>query len=35
VNRNVLTAAVVEAWYVCAPPHLAGDGPPRGVRRGA
>lgn len=35
VNRHILAAAIVEAWYVCAPPHLAEDGPPRGVRHGA
>ncbi|HEY4025412.1 MAG TPA: hypothetical protein VGO86_03190 [Candidatus Dormibacteraeota bacterium] len=35
VNRQLLTAAMVEAWYVCAPPNLVGNGPPRGVRRGA
>jgi hypothetical protein len=35
VNRQLLTAAMVEAWHACAPPHLVGNGPPRGVRRGA
>jgi hypothetical protein len=35
VSREILRAAMVEAWYVCAPPQLAGSGPPRGVRRGA
>ncbi|MBJ7598613.1 MAG: hypothetical protein DLM67_11905 [Candidatus Nephthysia bennettiae] len=35
VNRHILAAAIVEAWYACAPPHLAGDGPPRGFQRGA
>lgn len=35
VNRQLLTAAMVEAWHACAPPNLVGYGPPRGVRRGA
>ena len=35
VDRQLLTAAVVEAWYACTPPHLVGHGPPRGARRGA
>ena len=35
VNREILRAAIVEAWYVCAPPQLTAHGPPRGVLRGA
>ncbi len=34
-KKQTLRAAVVEAWYVCAPPRLAQNGPPRGVHRGA
>ena len=30
VKRPILRAAVIEAWYVCAPPRLAASGPPRG-----
>lgn len=35
VNREILEAAIVEAWRVCAPPQLGGDGPPGRVGRGA
>lgn len=35
VNRKILRAAIEEGWFACAPPHLAGKGPPRGVQRGA
>jgi len=35
VNRQLITAAMVEAWYACAPPNLVRNGPPRGARRGA
>lgn len=29
VERKLLRAAIVEAWYACAPPRLAASGPPR------
>ena len=35
VNSQTLKAAIVEAWYACASPKLAKDGPPREARRGA
>ena len=31
---EVVRAAIIEAWYCCAPPKLAAQGPPRGVRAG-
>ncbi|HEY1456339.1 MAG TPA: MmcQ/YjbR family DNA-binding protein [Candidatus Dormibacteraeota bacterium] len=34
VGKRDLTAAIVEAWHVCAPVDVARKGPPRGVRRG-
>jgi hypothetical protein len=30
VAGQILRAALIEAWYVTAPPHLAANGPPRG-----
>lgn len=35
VKREVLSAAIVEAWHACAPPKAAVNGPARPVRRGA
>lgn len=32
VDRQILRAAIVEAWYACAPPGLATNAPPRGVQ---
>jgi hypothetical protein len=32
VDRHLLAAAIVEAWYVCAPAGLAASGPPRAAR---